>query len=160
MTPTQADPSTSRIEIHTDGACIGNPGPGGCAAILRRVSHTGETLKLRRLKRHDPDTTNNRMELQAVLLALDKLADGETAPVTIISDSRYLVDGMTKYLENWRRNGWWNAEGKPVKNRDLWESIAEGSRRLSIQWTWIKAHAGDPLNEEVDRLARSAALAG
>lgn len=156
MTPTPTDPFTSLIEIHTDGACIGNPGPGGCAAILRRVSPTGETLKVSRLKRHDPDTTSNQMELQAVLLALGRLGIAESAPVTVISDSRYLVDGRTKYLENCRRNGWWSAEGKPVKNRDLWEAIDEGSRHLSIQWTWIKAHAGDPLNEEVDRLARAA----
>lgn len=137
------------MEIVTDGACIGNPGPGGWAALLR---YRGRE---RILTGGAPETTNNRMELTAALEALRALK--RSCQVRLHTDSRYLRDGIERWLPAWRARGWRTADGRPVSNRDLWEALDRERSRHAIQWVWVKAHAGDPDNERVDRLARAAA---
>lgn len=137
-----------RVVIYADGACEGNPGPGGFAAIIeedgmRREIVGGEAM-----------TTNNRMELMAVIRALGSL--GEKARVHVATDSQYVVLGMTRWIHSWQRRGWKNASGQPVKNRDLWETLLEHSRRHDVTWEWVRGHAGHLENEEVDRLAKQA----
>ena len=134
--------------IFTDGACSGNPGPGGWGAILR----WGD--KERELSGAEADTTNNRMELTAAIEALSAL----TRPVTVdlTTDSEYLRGGIQQWIHGWKRNGWRTAQKKPVKNADLWMRLDEAASRHSITWHWTKGHAGDELNERVDRLAREA----
>jgi ribonuclease HI len=132
----------------TDGACRGNPGPGGWAAILISGGHE------RVLTGAEPQTTNNRMELTAALAALEALASPSS--VTIETDSRYLVDGMTKWLPGWKRNGWRTADRKPVRNADLWMALATASLPHSISWRWVRGHAGHALNERADALANAA----
>lgn len=138
-----------QVMIYTDGSCLGNPGPGGWAAILVY----GDTEK--ELSGGDADTTNNRMELMAAIAALEAL----TRPVacTITSDSVYLKDGITKWIHGWKKNGWMTAAKKPVKNRDLWERLDEALGRHEVSWSWVKGHAGHPMNERCDTLARSEA---
>jgi ribonuclease HI len=134
------------VVIHTDGACSGNPGPGGWGAILRYGTHEKE------LYGGEPaDTTNNRMELTATIKALESL----TRPVVVrlYTDSTYVRDGVTKWLPRWKRNGWQTAAKKPVKNADLWQRLDEVTRRHEVQWHWLKGHAGHPDNERADRLA-------
>lgn len=137
------------MEIFTDGACIGNPGPGGWAALLRfrgreRVLVGGAC-----------ETTNNRMELTAALEALRALK--RRCRVRLCTDSRYLRDGIERWLPAWRERGWRTADGAPVRNRDLWEELDRLRDRHQIEWVWVKAHAGDADNERVDQLARAAA---
>ncbi len=141
-------PSTN-VEIFTDGACKGNPGPGGWGAILRMGSHEKE------ISGSDPDTTNNRMEMMAVLRALKAL----TRPCTVqlYSDSKYVIDGMTKWIHGWQKRGWVNASKKPVRNADLWHDLIEAARPHDIHWHWVKGHNGHPENERVDALASAAA---
>ena len=148
--------SSVRIEIHTDGACLGNPGVGAWGAILRRLDNEQETKKVA-MSGTASDTTNNRMELTAAIKAFGKLRTDETASVRVISDSKYVVDGMTKWLPKWLASSWLGAGRKPVKNRDLWEALMEASRGYTVQWKWVRAHNGDLLNEEVDSLANGAA---
>ncbi len=136
------------VLIATDGACKGNPGPGGWAAILRH----GGAEKL--LSGAEADTTNNRMEMTAALMALKALK--RPASVTLQTDSRYLMDGMTKWLSGWKRNGWKNAQKKPVRNADLWLALDEETRRHHIRWEWVRGHSGHPLNERADQLANEA----
>ncbi len=136
------------VEIHTDGACSGNPGPGGWAAILAWKGRRKE------LSGAEPETTNNRMELLAAIRALEALK--RPMRVRIYTDSEYLRRGMTEWLEGWKRRGWRTSARKPVKNRDLWERLDELCRRHRVEWRWLKGHAGDPLNERADRLAREA----
>lgn len=132
----------------TDGACRGNPGPGGWAAILR----AGDREKV--LTGAEPRTTNNRMELTAALAALEELS--RPAGVTIETDSRYLVDGMTKWLAGWKRNGWRTADRKPVRNADLWMALDRAAAPHAIRWQWVRGHAGHALNERADALANAA----
>ncbi len=139
-----------RIEIFTDGACKGNPGPGGWGAILRMGSHEKE------LSGSDPDTTNNRMEMMAVIRALSALI--EPCQVALHTDSRYVIDGMTKWIAGWKRNGWINASKQPVRNADLWHDLIEAAARHRIDWVWVKGHDGHPENERADRLASNAAM--
>lgn len=139
------------VEIFTDGACKGNPGPGGWAALLRMGPHEKE------ISGSEPQTTNNRMEMMAVLRGLKALT--QPCDVTIFSDSRYVIDGMTKWIHGWRRNGWINASKKPVRNADLWQDLAEAAAAHTIRWEWVRGHAGHPENERVDRLACAAAEA-
>jgi ribonuclease HI len=139
-----------QVEIYTDGACSPNPGPGGWGAILRY----GEVEK--ELSGYVPGTTNNRMELTAVVEALRALK--RPCRVTIYTDSRYLKDGITSWIHKWRRNGWKTSTGQPVKNRDLWMALDESSRRHQVQWNWVRGHAGHPENERCDELARLAIL--
>ena len=139
-----AQPATP-VEIWTDGACKGNPGPGGWGAFLR--SGTSE----RELFGGAPDTTNNRMELMAVIEALAALK--RSCAVTIHTDSQYVKLGITEWLRNWERRGWKTADRKPVKNVDLWQQLDRQVQRHEVQWRWVKGHSGDPGNERADALA-------
>ncbi|RME86751.1 MAG: ribonuclease HI [Zetaproteobacteria bacterium] len=135
-----------RVEIYVDGACSGNPGPGGWAAILRWQG------KEKVLTGGEARTTNQRMELTAAVAALSALK--RPAEVHIYSDSQYLVRGMTEWLPNWKKRGWKNAAGEPVANRDLWEKLDELAHLHRVRWVWIRGHAGHPDNERADALAR------
>ena len=134
-----------RVDIFTDGACKGNPGPGGWAALLRMGKHETE------LSGSEPHTTNNRMEMTAVIRGLKALI--EPCDVTIHSDSRYVIDGMTKWVAGWQRKGWVNASKKPVRNEDLWHELIAAAAPHRIAWQWVKGHDGHPENERVDKLA-------
>ena len=133
------------VEIFTDGACKGNPGPGGWGALLRMGRHEKE------LSGGDPATTNNRMEMTAVLRALEALI--EPCSVRLHSDSRYVIDGMTKWIEGWQKKGWKTASKKPVRNDDLWHELIEAAAPHTIEWIWVRGHSGHPENERVDQLA-------
>ena len=137
------------VSIHTDGSCLGNPGPGGWAALLRY----GE--KEREVVGGEAQTTNNRMELMAAIAALEVLTEG--CEVTLHIDSQYVRQGITEWMPGWVRRGWKTAGGDPVKNRDLWERLQQAAARHRIDWRWVKGHNGDPDNERVDRLARAEA---
>ena len=136
------------VEIWTDGGCRPNPGPGGWAALLRFGEHERE------LSGAEPATTNNRMELTAAAAALEAL----TRPCTVIlhTDSEYLRNGITRWRTGWVRRNWRNAAGDPVANMDLWRRVLEAAKAHEIDWRWIRGHAGDPMNERVDRLATRA----
>ena len=136
------------VSIYTDGACRGNPGPGGWGAVLLSGKHRRE------LKGGDPDTTNNRMELLAAIRALEALK--RPCEVEIHTDSQYLRRGVTEWLRIWKRNQWKTASRKPVRNRDLWELLDDLQGRHRIRWYWVKGHSGDPGNERADRLANEA----
>ena len=138
-----------QIEVHTDGACLGNPGPGGWGALLRWREVERE------LSGGEPDTTNNRMELMAAIAALEALR--EPCDVILTTDSQYVRLGIMDWLSNWIRRGWKTAGGDPVKNRDLWERLQAASAPHTIDWRWVKGHSGHPENERVDVLARTAA---
>jgi ribonuclease HI len=136
---------------YTDGACSGNPGPGGWGAVL--VAREGETvLRERLLKGGEPATTNNRMELTAAIAALEALE--RPAAITLVTDSAYLRDGVTRWIHGWKRNGWRTADGKPVKNEDLWRRLDAAAARHRVAWEWVKGHAGHAENERADALAR------
>ena len=138
------------IVIYTDGACSGNPGPGGWAAILRK----GDREKI--VKGGDPDTTYNRMELTAAIKALEALK--RPLSVTLLTDSQYVRGGITQWIEKWKLNGWRTSDRKPVKNADLWELLDSLCQTHQVTWEWVKGHAGNADNERVDRLAQSEAL--
>jgi ribonuclease HI len=135
------------VIIYTDGACDPNPGPGGWAAVLRSGVHE------KVLTGHEPRTTNNRMELQAVIAALTALK--KPSRVALHTDSTYVQKGVTEYLERWKAAHWQTAGKKAVANQDLWQALDEALQRHQVEWMWVKGHAGDPLNERVDRLAVS-----
>ncbi len=138
-----------RVEIFTDGACSGNPGPGGWGALLRCRGVEKE------LSGGEKETTNNRMELTAVINALSALKT--VCNISLYTDSKYVMDGITSWLPNWKRNGWKTSNKKtPVKNMDLWQRLDELTCRHEIRWIWVKGHAGHPENERVDELARTA----
>jgi ribonuclease HI len=139
------------VEIATDGACKGNPGPGGWGVLLR----SGATEK--ELSGGEALTTNNRMEMTAAIRGLEALK--RPARVTLSTDSRYVMDGLTKWIAGWQRNGWKTADKKPVKNADLWQELLAAAKPHRIEWVWVKGHAGHPDNERADRLASDAALA-
>lgn len=136
------------VEIWTDGACSGNPGPGGWGALLR---YNGTT---RELSGAEPETTNNRMELQAAIAALSALK--RPCAVVLTTDSQYVKGGITGWIFGWKRNGWKTADKKPVKNIDLWQALDEAVQRHHVEWRWIKGHAGHAENERADELARAA----
>ncbi|MCD9087896.1 ribonuclease HI [Stenotrophomonas sp. SY1] len=138
------------IEIHTDGACLGNPGPGGWAALLRYNAHERE------LTGGEAHTTNNRMELMAAIAGLEALS--EPCNIMLQTDSQYVRQGITEWMSGWVRRNWKTAGGDPVKNRDLWERLHTATQRHQIEWRWVKGHNGDPDNERVDQLARDAAI--
>jgi ribonuclease HI len=140
-----------QLEIFTDGACKGNPGPGGWGAIIRYGTHEKE------ISGGDGDTTNNRMELSAAIHALNTLI--EPCQVALYTDSKYVCDGITKWVPGWQRNGWKNASKQPVRNADLWHDLIEASSRHEIQWLWVKGHSGHPENDRADKLASDAAEA-
>lgn len=139
-----------QIEIHTDGACLGNPGPGGWAALLRYGERERELVGGEAL------TTNNRMELMAAIMALETLT--EPCVVMLQTDSQYVRQGITEWMPNWLRRHWKTAAGDQVKNRDLWERLHAATQRHRIEWRWVKGHSGDPDNERVDVLARDEAM--
>lgn len=136
------------IVIHTDGACSGNPGPGGWGAILHWKGHEKE------LSGAEAETTNNRMELMAAIAALEALKRRST--VRLVTDSTYVRDGVTKWIHGWKRNGWKTAAKKPVKNEDLWKRLDAIASNHDVTWEWVKGHAGHPENERADQLAREA----
>ena len=136
------------VEIYTDGACRGNPGPGGWGAILRAQDQQKE------ISGAESQTTNNRMELTAVIMALAALKRG--VPVRVHTDSKYVLEGYSKWLPQWKARGWRTADRKPVKNQDLWERLDSEAQRHEIEWQWIKGHSGNEGNEYVDRLANEA----
>lgn len=144
------NPARKQVDVHTDGACLGNPGPGGWAALLRWRGIERE------LSGGEPLTTNNRMELMAAIMALEALK--EPCEVILTTDSQYVRQGITEWLPGWLRRGWKTASGDPVKNRDLWERLHAASARHVVDWRWVKGHAGDPDNERVDALARAQAM--
>ncbi len=136
------------VEIYTDGACRGNPGPGGWGALLRCRG------KERELSGAEPNTTNNRMELMAAIVALETLK--RPCRVVLSTDSLYLKQGVTEWLPNWIKRNWKTAAGKPIKNLDLWQRLCEAMARHQIQWEWVRGHSGHPENERADRLANRA----
>jgi ribonuclease HI len=138
----------THVDIFTDGACSGNPGPGGWGAILRTGEHEKE------LSGGERTTTNNRMELTAVIRGLEALK--RSSAVTIHTDSRYVMDGLTQWLPKWKKNGWKTADKKPVKNEDLWRELDALCAKHELQWRWVKGHSGHPENERADELARRA----
>jgi ribonuclease HI len=135
------------VNIFTDGACSGNPGPGGWGALLRYNGTEKE------LSGGEPDTTNNRMEMLAAIVALESLS--QPCQVNLYTDSTYLKDGITKWIVGWKKNGWRTAAKKPVKNVDLWQRLDEIIKPHNIDWHWVKGHSGHPENERVDDLARA-----
>jgi len=137
---------TGRVTIYTDGACSGNPGPGGWGAIMRWNGTEKE------LKGGEPDTTNNRMELMAAIQALEALNRGVTAD--LYTDSTYVQKGITEWIHGWKKRGWKTAAKKPVKNEDLWRRLDEAISGHDVKWHWVKGHAGHPENERADELAR------
>lgn len=137
-----------QIIIHTDGACSGNPGPGGWGAILEWKGHRKE------LKGGERDTTNNRMEMMAAIRALEAVKRSGS-DIILITDSVYLRDGITKWIHGWKRRDWKTADKKPVKNVDLWQRLDALTQKHTIEWRWVKGHAGDPGNERADELARA-----
>lgn len=137
---------SSRVEIWTDGACSGNPGPGGWGALLKWNGHERE------LKGGEYETTNNRMELTAAAEALEAMTRG--ADIDLFTDSQYVRGGITGWLANWKRNDWRTADRKPVKNVDLWQRLDAAATRHNIAWHWVRGHAGTEGNERADALAR------
>lgn len=143
------DTPTSDVTLHTDGACLGNPGPGGWAAILQWGEH--ESV----LSGGLADTTNNQMELMAVIKGLEALK--RPVSITVVSDSRYVLNGIQSWIAGWKRNGWKNAKKQPVANQELWQRLDAATQPHQIDWQWIKGHAGHPLNERCDELASAEA---
>ena len=142
----------TELRAYTDGACSGNPGPGGWGAVLQ--AWRGEDLlKERELKGGEAETTNNRMELMAAIAVLEALERPSTLSVT--TDSAYVKGGITAWLHSWKRNGWRTSTRKPVKNEDLWRRLDEAAARHRVEWKWVKGHAGHPENERADALARA-----
>jgi len=144
--------TTPRIDIFTDGACSGNPGPGGWGAILRSGAHEKELSGGERL------TTNNRMEMTAAIEALKSLK--KPSQVTIHTDSRYLMDGATQWMRKWKTNGWKTSDKKPVKNGDLWRALENAAAPHEVKWRWVKGHSDHVENERADALARAAIVSG
>ena len=136
------------VELFVDGACSGNPGPGGWGAILRWRGHEKE------LSGGEAATTNNRMELSAAIEGLNAIK--RPAHVRVTTDSMYVRDGITKWLHSWKKRGWKTADKKPVKNEDLWRALDEAARRHEVEWHWVRGHTGHPENERADALARAA----
>ncbi|MGI9371059.1 MAG: ribonuclease HI [Hyphomicrobiales bacterium] len=136
-----------RVEIYTDGACSGNPGPGGWGALLRYGDNEKE------LSGGAGETTNNRMELSAAIEALNALT--RPCQIDLYTDSTYVKDGVTKWMHNWKRNGWRTAAKKPVKNAELWQALDDALEPHDVSWHWVKGHVGHPENERADELARS-----
>lgn len=136
---------SAAVEIYTDGACRGNPGPGGWGVVLFAGRHK------KTLHGGDPETTNNRMELMAAIEALNALR--KRCRVVLHTDSKYVMDGITRWMPGWKQRGWKTAAKKPVKNQDLWQALDRAASRHDVDWRWVKGHDGNPGNEEADRLA-------
>ena len=136
---------TQSVEIYSDGACKGNPGPGGWGVLLRYGKHE------KQLYGGEPETTNNRMELMAVIEGLQRLK--RSSRVRVVTDSQYVKNGITQWIHNWKRNGWKTSARQPVKNADLWQALDREVAKHQVEWQWVKGHAGHPENELADRLA-------
>ena len=145
--------AATKVELYCDGACLGNPGPGGWAFLLR--ARTGEGIQEKEGAGHDPETTNNRMELTAALRGLETLK--RPCEVELVSDSQYVVKGLTSWLKAWKAAGWRKADRAPVLNADLWQALDAEAAKHQITARWVRGHAGHPENERVDQLARDAA---
>ncbi len=141
----------AELIAYTDGACSGNPGPGGWGALLV-ASEGGAVVKERELKGGEAETTNNRMELLAAINVLEAL--DRASALTVVTDSAYVKGGITAWMHGWKRNGWKTSTRKPVKNEDLWRRLDAAAARHDVTWTWVKGHAGHPENERADKLAR------
>lgn len=142
----------AELFAYTDGACSGNPGPGGWGVLLRAIN--GETIvKERELNGGEAETTNNKMELMAAIMALETLSSA--SQITVITDSAYVKNGVTGWIHGWKRNGWRTSSKKPVKNVELWQRLDEAQARHDVTWEWVKGHAGHPENEKADELARA-----
>jgi ribonuclease HI len=137
---------SEKVQLYTDGACSGNPGPGGWGALMLWNNHEKELCE------GEFETTNNRMELMAAIMGLNHLRRGMV--VDLYTDSTYVRDGITKWIHNWKKNGWRTAAKKPVKNADLWKQLEVAIQRHQVEWHWVKGHAGNPENERADELAR------
>jgi ribonuclease HI len=148
---TTSEPDAERVELFTDGACLGNPGPGGWGALLRFGDREKE------LSGGEAQTTNNRMELMAAIAGLEALK--RACAVVLTTDSQYVKLGVEQWMARWRANGWRTSDKKPVKNQDLWERLSAAIADHRVTWRWVKGHAGHAENERVDALARDAALA-
>jgi ribonuclease HI len=143
--------SEQRVTVYTDGACSGNPGPGGWGAILTFGDRTKELMG------GEPHTTNNRMELTAAISALEALK--RSCAVDLYTDSEYLRNGITSWINGWKRNGWRTSDKKPVKNVDLWKQLDAALQAHQVRWYWVRGHAGDAMNERADELAREGLIA-
>jgi ribonuclease HI len=143
---TDAMPPASPVTIHTDGACSGNPGPGGWGAILQLNGNEKEIFG------GEPLTTNNRMELMAAIMALESLK--RPCPVILYTDSQYVRQGITEWIHGWKKRHWRKADGKPVINADLWQRLETANKAHKVDWRWVRGHAGDQMNERADALAR------
>ena len=141
--------SNTKLQIYTDGACLGNPGPGGWAAIII------ENGQERVFSGNDNMTTNNRMELLAIIKALESF--NENLELIIYTDSKYVINGITSWIKNWEANSWKNSTKQPVKNVDLWKKLDMNAKKHNIEWIWVKGHSGNFFNEKVDEIARSQA---
>jgi len=142
----------TRLYAYTDGACSGNPGPGGWGALL--IARDGDkVVKERALSGGEADTTNNRMELLAAISALETL--GRATAITIVTDSAYVKDGITSWIHGWKKRGWKTSANKPVKNEDLWRRLDSAVAQHQVRWEWVKGHAGHVENERADELARA-----
>ena len=140
------------LKAFTDGACSGNPGPGGWGVVLQAIN-AGEIVKERELSGGAGETTNNQMELMAAISALETLERAST--ITVVTDSSYVKDGVSTWIHGWKRNGWKTAAKKPVKNVELWQRLDAIQARHNVTWEWVKGHAGHPENERADALARA-----
>ena len=140
------------LKAFTDGACFGNPGPGGWGVVLQAIN-AGEIVKERELSGGAGETTNNQMELMAAISALETLDRAST--ITVVTDSSYVKDGVSTWIHGWKRNGWKTAAKKPVKNVELWQRLDAAQARHNVTWEWVKGHAGHPENERADALARA-----
>ena len=141
--------NSERVHVWTDGACLGNPGPGGWGALMRWNGHERE------LSGGESETTNNRMELMAAIQALEALK--RSCEVVLTTDSQYVRKGITEWMTNWKKNGWRTASKKPVKNAELWQRLDRARERHQVQWDWVKGHSGHPENERADELASAQA---
>ena len=141
--------SSNKLEIYTDGACLGNPGPGGWAALI--IDNNQERI----LSGNNEMTTNNRMELLAVIKALESI--NHHLEITIYTDSKYVINGITSWIKKWKTNDWKNSSKTPVKNIDLWKILDVSSQKKKIKWVWVKGHSGNNYNDKVDKIARNQA---
>ena len=141
--------SSNKLEIYTDGACLGNPGPGGWAALI--IDNNQERI----LSGNNEMTTNNRMELLAVIKALESI--NHHLEITIYTDSKYVINGITSWIKKWKTNDWKNSSKTPVKNIDLWKILDVNSQKQNIKWVWVKGHSGNTYNDKVDEIARNQA---
>ena len=141
--------SSNKLEIYTDGACLGNPGPGGWAALI--IDNNQERI----LSGNNEMTTNNRMELLAVIKALESV--NHHLEITIYTDSKYVINGITSWIKKWKTNDWKNSSKTPVKNIDLWKILDVSSQKKKIKWVWVKGHSGNTYNDKVDEIARNQA---